>query len=224
MSDLLAAAQSPTVEWLESCFGPRTLWRPDQADLPARLEDKETREFLTETGIPAVRLSAIDYDSADLPERGMWEEDPDELFGERYPDDHSPPTRYSYCIGKVSQLHLMVDGDTGAVEIYNPDGWDHAAGYGGYAAPSLRKFIGALGLFTLYEHRFDVADASSAAAALTALDEFTTLLEQLGQDPDESALWEGLLEEIREECEDWEDSDDNGDQEDQAVSVELSDH
>ncbi|MFI9046039.1 SUKH-4 family immunity protein [Streptomyces sp. NPDC053427] len=197
-SELLAIAQSPTIEWLESCFGPGTLWRPGPAALPAGLQDKETRAFLTETGIPAVQLHALSYDSADLPERGMWEADPDELFGNRYPDDHSPPTRYSYCIGKLSQLHLMVSGNTGAVEIYNPDGWDHAAGYGGYAAPSVPEFIGALGLFTLYQQRFDDADVS---AAFAALDEFTTLLEQLGQGPDESGFWEDLLEEIREECE-----------------------
>ncbi|MEU2869585.1 SUKH-4 family immunity protein [Streptomyces olivoreticuli] len=202
MSELLAAAKNPTAEWLESCFGAGTLWRPDPAALPARLEDPESRAFLTEVGIPAVGIGFIGYDSADLVEKGMWEEDPDELFGNRYPDDDSPPTRYSYCIGRLSQLHLMMCGDTGAIEVYNPDGWDHAAGYGGYAALSLPEFVGALGLLTHYEERLTGDDAG---AVLAALDEFTALLKQLGQDPDDTDFWRDLLGEIREEFEDLDD-------------------
>ncbi|WP_431676808.1 SUKH-4 family immunity protein [Kitasatospora sp. KL5] len=192
-SELVAAARRPTTEWLESCFGPGTVWRPTEEELPGRLHDAGARAFLTEVGIPAVRLSFVDWDSTGLPEKGMWEEDPDELFGNRYPDDNSPPACYSYSIGTRDVRHLMVRGDTGAVEIYDPEGWDHGAGYGGHAAEALPVLVGALGLLARYEDRLtgDEADA--------AREEFTALLEELGQGPDDSPFWDGLLAEVEDE-------------------------
>ncbi|MFF1902387.1 hypothetical protein [Kitasatospora sp. NPDC058218] len=130
--------------------------------------------------------------------KGMWEADPDELFGRRTPDEDPTQVHFSYCIGTFHQLHLMVDGATGAVQIYDPDGWDHAAGYGGPAAPSLPALVGALGLLARYEERLTGTDAAAALA------EFTALLERLGQGPDESDLWPDLLEELREEYADGE--------------------
>ena len=188
-----AVARKPTVEWLESCFGPGSLWRPEEALLPARLENAGARAFLTTVGIPAVQLDLIGYDSAGLPDKGMWEEDPDELFGNRYPDDDSEPACYSYCVGTVDLLHLMVRGDSGTVEIYNPDGWDHASGYGGYAAASLPELIGALGLVAHCAQQLTDGDADAL------LDELTTRLERLGQGPDDSDLWAGVLENLRDE-------------------------
>lgn len=192
---LLAAARKPTAAWLESCFGPGTIWRPDATALPAGLKDAEARAFLTEVGIPAVELDFLSYDSAGLPEKGMWEEDPDELFGNRYPDDDSPPKSYSYAIGKRYELHLMLRGDTGTVEVYDPDGWDHAAGYGGLAADSLSELMGALGLLALYEERITGEDGDGAAA----LREFAALLAELGQGPDGYSFWANILAELREE-------------------------
>ncbi len=192
-SELLAVARKPTTGWLESCFGRESLWRPEEARLPARLEHAGTRAFLSTVGIPAVRLDFIGYDSAGLPDKGMWEEDPDELFGNRYPDDESEPACYSYCVGTVDQLHLMVRGDSGAVEIYNPDGWDHASGYGGYAAASLPELIGALGLVARCAQQLIDGDADAVLDALTAQ------LELLGQGPDDSGLWAGVLEHLRDE-------------------------
>ncbi|MFC8447460.1 SUKH-4 family immunity protein [Kitasatospora sp. NPDC057223] len=196
-SELLAVAKRPTVEWLESCFGPGSLWRPAEAELPVRLEDAGTRAFLTTVGVPAVRLDFMGYDSAGLKAKGMWEEDPDELFGNRYPDDDSEPACWSYCVGMVQLLHLMVRGDSGTVEIYDPDGWDHAAGYGGHAADSLPELIGALALIARCGHRLTDEDGDTDADAL--LDELTGRLELLGQGPEESSLWEGVLENLRDE-------------------------
>ncbi len=192
-SELLTAAGSPTAAWLESCFGPGTLWRPAEADLPARLEHPGSRAFLTTVGIPAVLLDLIAYDSAELPDKGMWEEDPDELFGNRYPDDDSPPKSYSYCVGRRHALHLMLRGDTGTVEVYDADGWDHASGYGGAAADSLPALVGALGLLARCEDRLTGDDPAAA------LDELTGRLTRLGQGPDESDFWEAVLEDLREE-------------------------
>ncbi|MFF1873186.1 SUKH-4 family immunity protein [Kitasatospora herbaricolor] len=192
-SELLAAARQPTTAWLETCFGAGALWRPAAGDLPAGLEHAGARAFLSEVGIPAVRLDFADYDSSELPEKGMWEEDPDELFGNRYPDDDSPPKSYSYCIGRRNLLHLMLRGDTGVVELYDPDGWDHAAGYGGYAADSLPALVGALGLLALHEERLTGGDAAAALA------ELTVLLGKLGQDADNSSFWAPVLEYLEEE-------------------------
>ncbi|MQS15889.1 hypothetical protein F7Q99_27430 [Streptomyces kaniharaensis] len=191
-AELLAAARNPTAEWLESHFGAGTLWRPSPESLPERLEDAETRAFLTEIGIPAARNGFIDYDGEFLPERGMWEADPDEIFGRRYPDDDTPPAGYAYCVGLVNQLHLMVDGTSGSVEAYDPNGWDHAAGHAGYAADSLPQLMGAIVLLTRYEERITEGDAGAAIA------EFTELLEQLGLKLDEYEFWHDLVETMRE--------------------------
>ncbi|MFJ6618678.1 SUKH-4 family immunity protein [Kitasatospora sp. NPDC091335] len=188
---LPAAAGNPSAAWLESCFGPGTLWRPET--LPERLTAPGARAFLGEVGVPAVGLDFVGFDATDLPGRGMWEADLDELFGERTSDDDTPPGNWGYCVGRFDELHLMVAGDTGAVRIYHPDGWDHGRGDGGRAADSLPALIGALALPAGLEERIREGDARAA------LDEFAALVEELGQGPEESDLWAGLLESLREE-------------------------
>ncbi|MEU1286022.1 SUKH-4 family immunity protein [Kitasatospora sp. NPDC005856] len=195
-AELLAAAGKPTAAWLESCFGPGTLWRPEPGALPERLTSPQARRFLSEVGVPAVGLDFLGFDATDLPERGMWEADLDELFGERTPDDDTPPSNWGYCVGTFDEWHLMVSGDTGTVRIYNADGWDHGRGCGGWAADSLPAVIGALALLARLEERIRERDAGAA------LDEFAALVAGLGQGPDESDLWVRLLENLREEYED----------------------
>ncbi|MER7767406.1 hypothetical protein [Kitasatospora sp. NPDC096140] len=192
-AELLDAARHPTAAWLESCFGPGTLWRPEV--LPERLESPAARAFLTEVGLPAVGLDFVGFDATDLPKRGMWEADLDDLFGNRTPDDETPPSNWGYCVGTFDEWHLMVDAGSGAVKIYNADGWDHARGYGGWAADSLPAVIGALGLLAGFEERVVGGDANAA------LDEFEALVEQLGQGPDESDLWCQIAVNLREEYE-----------------------
>ncbi|MGW3076610.1 MULTISPECIES: SUKH-4 family immunity protein [unclassified Kitasatospora] len=194
-AELPAAAGNPTAAWLESCFGPGTLWRPEPGALPERLTSKAARAFLTEVGVPAVELDFLGFDATGLPERGMWEADLDELFGERTPDDDTPPSNWGYCVGTFGERHLMVSGDTGTVRIYHPDGWDHGDGYGGWAADSLPGLVGALALLARLEERICGGDAKAA------LDEFAALVRELGQGPDESDLWSGLLENLRDEYE-----------------------
>ncbi|WP_050514900.1 SUKH-4 family immunity protein [Streptomyces rimosus] len=150
---LLAAALEPTAEWLESIFGAGSLWRPTEDELPERLEDTDSRTFLTEVGFPSVHLSFLDYDSTDLTKDGPWSEDPDELFGNRYPDDDSPPKSYAYGMGESMGYSLMLLGDRGSVSLYDPNGWDHAAGYAGHVADSLPLLAGALGLWASFESR-----------------------------------------------------------------------
>ncbi|MBV6697743.1 SUKH-4 family immunity protein [Kitasatospora aureofaciens] len=190
-TDLSAVTRNPTAEWLESHFGQGTLWRPSPESLPEGLEDAETRAFLTEIGIPAVHNAFTGFDGESLPERGLWEADPDEIFGRRYPDDDTPPDGYAYCVGLVNELHLMVDGVCGSVEAYDPNGWDHAAGHAGYVAESVPQALAAFAVLARYEERFDDGDA-------TALAEFTGLLEQLGLDLDEYDFWQNVVDELRE--------------------------
>ncbi|MFE3183358.1 SUKH-4 family immunity protein [Streptomyces violascens] len=189
-TEFLAAARNPTAEWLESCFGPGVLWRPIPESLPEGLEHAGTRAFLAEVGIPARRNRFTGFDGKDLPENGLWEADPDEIFGRRYPDDDTPPESYAYCVGLVNELHLMVDGITGSVEAYDPNGWDHAAGHVGYVADSVPQALAAFALLARYEERFDDGDA-------LALAEFTELLEQLGLEPDDE-FWQNVVNELRE--------------------------
>lgn len=198
MNEWMAAARNPTAEWLESCFGVGSLWRPAEAELPERLEHEGTREFLTTVGFPAVRIDGfldfIDFDSSRLKTEGPWAEDPDELFGQRTPDDDSPPSSYAFEFGKCQEFSLMVDGVVGCVDLYDPNGWDHAAGYAGEAHSSLKALSGALGLAAQFAQRFEGPEP------LKALAEFRTAIEDL--DPlVESDLWEKVTEALEEEFE-----------------------
>ncbi|WP_308377658.1 SUKH-4 family immunity protein [Streptomyces sp. ISL-98] len=198
-TELLAKAEEPTAEWLESIFGVGSLWRPTETEIPVRLEDKEARKFLTTVGFPAVRIDFIDFTSAGLPKDGLWEEDPDELFGRRYPDDDTPPTSYCYGFGTYGGgFHVLLNGPTGDVDVYDPNGWDHAAGYAGWAVSSLPKLAGALGLLKAYEDR--LAGPEPAVAA----QELRLLVEQL-EAGGESAFWEHVLEQLEDEYGPWED-------------------
>ncbi|MEU9112946.1 SUKH-4 family immunity protein [Streptomyces sp. NPDC048483] len=195
----VAAAKNPTAEWLESCFGAGSLWRPREAELPELLQHEATRKFLTTVGFPAVRidwlLECIDFDSSGIKEAdGPWAEDPDELFGRRTPDDDSPLTKYAFGFGECSGCSLMLDGVTGDIVLYDPNGWDHAAGYAGQAHSSLPILAGALGLATKFREPFE------GPKPLEVLGVFRQAIEAL--DPGvESALWEKVLETLEEEYE-----------------------
>ena len=85
----------------------------------------------------------------------------------------------------------MVDGGTGSVEAYDPNGWDHTAGHVGYVADSASQALAAFALLARYEERFDGGDA-------TALTEFTELLEELGLYLDDYDFWQNVVDELRE--------------------------
>ncbi|MGW2371908.1 hypothetical protein [Kitasatospora sp. NPDC001683] len=57
--------------------------------------------------------------------------------------------------------------------------------------------IGALALLATFEERITGDDAEAA------LDEFEALVAQLGQGSEKSDLWVGLLEQLRENCEEF---------------------
>ncbi|MFI9050694.1 SUKH-4 family immunity protein [Streptomyces sp. NPDC053427] len=199
VDEWIAAAANPTAQWLESCFGVGSLWRPEESELPERLEHEETRKFLTTVGFPAVRiewfLEVFAFDSCELKdEDGPWAEDPDELFGRRRPDDDSPPTKYAFRFGEYEGFALMLDGVAGRIDLYDPNGWDHAAGYGGEVHSSLPALAGALGLATKF------AQPLAGPEGPEALELFRQAIEEL--DPDvASVLWENVFDLLEEEYE-----------------------
>ncbi|MEV0027500.1 hypothetical protein [Nocardia sp. NPDC050793] len=160
-------AADPTLEWLTAQLGVGALWRP--AELPERLEHAESRAFLSEVGFPAVTVGGEWFDSADLPAKGMWEADPDELFGRRRPDDDSPPAKYAYGLGEFNgDMTLMLDGQTGVVQIYAPGGWDHGEGDQGVAFASVREAAGAMALMAGLAARLEGPGSGDAARQLIA--------------------------------------------------------
>ncbi|WP_431972548.1 hypothetical protein [Nocardia sp. bgisy134] len=172
MTDIDAAAARPSAEWLEACVGADSVWRP--ADLPEGLRHEESRRFLSTIGYPAVFLSAVRFDSSDLPAQGLWEEDPDELFGRREPDDDSAPVKYCYGLGVYGNDYtLMLDGELGVVDVYDPSGWDHGAGYRGRAFDSLAELAGAVGMLTRYLARLE--EGEEPATVLRELSESVTM-------------------------------------------------
>lgn len=172
MSEIDTAAARPTAEWLQSCVGADAVWRP--TELPEGLKHEASREFLTTIGYPAVSLSAARFDSSELPARGLWEEDPDELFGRREPDDDSPPVKYCYGFGVYGNDYtLMLDGELGVVDVYDPSGWDHGDGYRGRAFDSLAELAGAVGL--LSRHLARLAEDEDPTAVLRELSASVTM-------------------------------------------------
>jgi hypothetical protein len=109
-------------------------------------------------GFPAVKLQCAGFDSTHLTkDAGPLEPyDADELYGERFPDDDSPPTNLCFHFGSVSEWMVMVGGEDGDVSHYDPAGWDHADGYQGMIAGSLRSFAVLLGMLAEVAERLDM--------------------------------------------------------------------
>ncbi|WP_067690901.1 hypothetical protein [Nocardia jejuensis] len=191
MTELNNAAAHPTTPWLQSCVGAAALWRP--TELPERLEHAASRTFLETVGYPAIALSAIRFDASELPVKGLWEEDPDELFGRRVPDDDSAPAKYCYGFGVYGNDYtLMLDGELGVVDIYDPSGWDHGEGYQGRAFDSLAELAGSVGLMARHLTRLDAGE--DPEAVLSALRASLITLGWAG-----SGFWISAFEHLEEE-------------------------
>lgn len=184
----------PDAVWLEERLGKGSLWRPDEAGLPAELTHAESREFLLTVGFPAVRLGAAGIDTRHLRSEGPLEAfDADEIYGERYPDDDSPPENFCFTVATWYDQHLMLDAADGGITHYDPNGWDHGAGWKGPAADSLPRLAALLGLIAEAGDALDCADDTARAAAVTALRE-----RMIGHDlyVDDSAFWDEIFESL----------------------------
>ncbi|MFD5396047.1 SUKH-4 family immunity protein [Streptomyces sp. NPDC127097] len=164
----------PDTAWLEERFGTGSLWRPAEDELPAELTHQRSREFLTTVGFPAVRIAAIGFDATHLRTDdgdALHAFDADELYGERYPDDDSPPVNFCFSVGSCGEQLLMLDGEYGGIDHYDPSGWDHGAGHQGAAASSLPGLAVLLGLIAERSDELTADDRATARAAVAALRE-----------------------------------------------------
>ncbi|MEU5211143.1 SUKH-4 family immunity protein [Streptomyces sp. NPDC020742] len=187
---------APDADWLEARFGVGSLWRPTEAELPEELTHPETRRFLTTVGFPAVRIDIVGFDASHLRAddgEALHPFDADELYGNRYPDDHSPPVNFCFSVGTWSDQMLMLNGAHGGVDHYDPNGWDHGAGYQGPAAWSLPDLAVLLGLMV---ESGEALDADDAGARHTAATELRARMRSHDATVDESPFWGAVLEEF----------------------------
>ncbi|MFI1767698.1 SUKH-4 family immunity protein [Streptomyces sp. NPDC020800] len=184
----------PDAVWLEERLGESSLWRPDAAALPAELTHARSREFLLTVGFPAVHLDVVGIDTRHLrDEDGMEPFDADEIYGERYPDDDSPPKNFCFTVATWYDQHLMLDAADGGITHYDPNGWDHGAGWKGPAADDLPTLAVLLGLIAESSNSLESADDAVRTAAVTDLRRRMT-----GQDPyvDDSSFWDEIFESL----------------------------
>lgn len=182
----------PDAAWLEERLGKGSLWRPGEGDLPAELTHASSREFLLTVGFPAVHLEVVGIDTRHLRDEGGMEPfDADEIYGERYPDDDSPPKNFCFTMATWYDQHLMLGADLGGITHYDPNGWDHGAGWKGEAADSLPDLAVLLALVAESSDALDSADDAVRVAAATELRRRMT-----GVDPlvDGSAFWDEIFE------------------------------
>ncbi|MGW3061611.1 SUKH-4 family immunity protein [Streptomyces goshikiensis] len=182
----------PDAAWLEERLGEGSLWRPDEAALPAELTHAGSREFLLAVGFPAVRLDNVGVDTRHLrAEDGMEPFDADEIYGERCPDNDSPPTNFCFTVATRYDQHLMLDAADGGITHYDPNGWDHGAGWKGPAADDLPTLAVLLGLIAESGEALGSTDDAVRAAAVTDLRERMIDRESY---TDDSAFWDEVFE------------------------------
>ncbi|MEU1944962.1 MULTISPECIES: SUKH-4 family immunity protein [unclassified Streptomyces] len=184
----------PDAVWLEQRLGEGSLWRPDEAGLPVELTDAQSREFLLTVGFPAVRLDVVRIDTRHVRDEGGLEPfDADEIYGNRYPDDDSPPKNFCFTVATRYDQHLMLEAADGGITHYDPNGWDHADGWQGPAADSLPRLAVLLGLIAESGKALESADEAVRAAAITDLRE---RMMDLDSDVDESGFWGEIFEDL----------------------------
>ncbi|MFD8954255.1 SUKH-4 family immunity protein [Streptomyces xanthophaeus] len=184
----------PDAAWLEERLGEGSLWRPEEAALPAELTHAGTREFLLTVGFPAARLDIAGIDTRHLRgEDAMEPFDADEIYGERRPDDDSPPTNFCFTVATRYDQHLMLDAADGGITHYDPNGWDHGAGWKGPAADDLPTLAALLGLIAEAGNVLESTDDTVRTTGITALRE-----RMIDQEPytDDSEFWGEVFESL----------------------------
>ncbi|MDT9689924.1 SUKH-4 family immunity protein [Streptomyces sp. P9(2023)] len=184
----------PDAAWLEERLGEGSLWRPSEADLPPELTHAGSRDFLLRVGFPAVHLDAVGIDTRHLRDEDALEPcDADEFYGNRYPDDDSPPVNFCFTVALQNDQHLMLEAADGGITHYDPNGWDHADGWQGPASESLPALAVLLGLIAESSDALETSDDTARAAAVTALRERMTVGDLLVHD---SEFWDQVFEDL----------------------------
>ncbi|MFJ8539035.1 hypothetical protein [Streptomyces sp. NPDC093591] len=160
----------PDAAWLEERLGEGSLWRPDETALPVELTHAGSKEFLLTAGFPAVHLDVVGIDTRHVRDAdGLEPLDADEIYGNRYPDDDSPPENFALAVAIAGDQHLMLDAADGGITHYDPNGWDHGAGWKGIAADSLPDLAVLLALIAESSAALDSDDDAVRAAAVIDL-------------------------------------------------------
>jgi hypothetical protein len=153
-----------------------------------------SRDFLLTVGFPAVHLDTVGIDTRHLRgEDGMEPFDADEIYGERHPDDDSPPTNCCFTVVTRFDQYLMLGAADGGITHYDPNGRDHAAGWKGPAADDLPTPALLLGLIAESGDALDSTDEAVRTAAMTRLRERMT-----GHEPyvHDSGFWAEVFEDL----------------------------
>lgn len=192
MSTEDAPEDLPDAALPERVFGTDGVWRPAGADLPAALTHAPTRRFLTEAGLPCVKLGRIGLDSLFLRADGLWPRDADELYAESRPGGDAAVSDVCFRVMEHPDFVFVLDAGSGGVDLFRPDGWDRGLGYGGRYAPSLPVLVQVLGLAV---EALGQVDELGVDEVLERLDPRLDALGVLERHPD---LWTGVFEYIDE--------------------------
>lgn len=172
------AQGAPSREWLEATFGRGTCRRLREDDLPAGLVHAGSREFLMETGLPALPDHLPFVSTIDVAATGL---DP-----VPWPEDAIPPEVAGpfYRVGDWTGGNVLLDGRTGTVVQDGSTGEDRVI-----MASSLRQFFILLRLC----HEFLVSDFATnyeRGDALVSLREWAEAIDPITET---SAAWEYAL-------------------------------
>ncbi|MEV7179957.1 SUKH-4 family immunity protein [Kitasatospora sp. NPDC093679] len=162
-AELPGAARTVTRGWLADRFGADRLWSADPAELPDGLEHGPTRRFLTEVGLPAVRIPLLDLSGEVLAQEGLGE-----LRTEDFRDadeDGDDRGEFCYLIAKDLERLIVVDGATGRVGLYDPDRYEGDYDSGPVAS-SVEQFAALLRLYASFYYGATAAELADAERAL----------------------------------------------------------
>lgn len=103
----------------------------------------------------------------------------------------TPRPRTSFTVALWGDQHLMLGAADGGITHYDPNGWDHGAGWKGLAADSLPVLGVLLGLIAESSDALQSDDDAVRAAAVADLRE-----RMIGLEPyvDDSAFWDDIFE------------------------------
>ncbi|MFJ8045885.1 SUKH-4 family immunity protein [Kitasatospora sp. NPDC096147] len=193
-------AAGPDRAWLERVFGADGLWRPADAELPDGLTHRPTRSFLTTVGLPAVRIGRLGLDARFLREDGLWVQQADELYGGSRPRGDGAPSDGCVKLMEHPDFHFVLDGESGAVDLFLPDAWDRGEGFGGHYARSVPRLVADLGLAATAVAGVDDVETDLEPALETFLGHLRHLdrLDRPGPPPDRPELWADVFEYVDE--------------------------
>ncbi|ELS56971.1 hypothetical protein STVIR_2088 [Streptomyces viridochromogenes Tue57] len=172
------AEGAPSRAWLEATFGRGTCRQLREDELPADLVHTESRQFLMETGLPALSDHLPFTATIDAAETG--------LVPVPWPEDETPPEVSGpfYLLGTWTGGSMLLDGETGAVVQDGSTGYDEVI-----LASSLRKFFILLRLC----HEFLLSDFATNYERGDALESLRQWVEEIDPVTEDTLIWDHAL-------------------------------